>query len=106
MTNDELWEIRRREFRAIREELDLNQTDFGALLGRKRDMIKNYEKGYPIPEKIMATARYLQANPPPRLPILHHRGAAVLVVMRTGQEARGMGVGTTACPSHRRLRQQ
>jgi hypothetical protein len=68
MLNDELLEIRRREFRAIREELDLNQTDFGALLGRKRDMIKNYEKGYPIPEKIMATARYLQANPPPRSP--------------------------------------
>jgi hypothetical protein len=66
MTDDELWEIRRREFRAIREELDLNQTDFGALLGRKRDMIKNYEKGYPIPEKIMETARYLQTNPPPR----------------------------------------
>jgi hypothetical protein len=68
MTNDELLEIRRREFRAIRQELDLNQTDFGALLGRKRDMIKNYEKGYPIPEKIMETARYLQANPPPRPP--------------------------------------
>jgi DNA-binding XRE family transcriptional regulator len=66
MTNDELWEIRRREFRAIREELDLNQTDFGVLLGRKRDMIKNYEKGYPIPEKIMEAARCLQANPPPR----------------------------------------
>jgi DNA-binding XRE family transcriptional regulator len=66
MTNDELWEIRRREFRAIREELDLNQTDFGALLGRKRDMIKNYEKGYPIREKIMEAARCLQANPPAR----------------------------------------
>jgi hypothetical protein len=25
-------------------------TDFGALLGRKRDMINNYENGYPIPE--------------------------------------------------------
>jgi DNA-binding transcriptional regulator YiaG len=68
MTNDELREIRRTEFRAIREELDLNQTDFGALLGRKRDMIKNYENGYPIPEKIMETARYLQVNPPPRPP--------------------------------------
>jgi hypothetical protein len=68
VTNDELWEIRRREFRAIREELDLNQTDFGALLGRKRDMIKNYENGYPIPEKIMEAAHYLQANPPPRPP--------------------------------------
>ena len=68
MTSDELGEIRRREFRAIREELDLNQTDFGALVGRKRDMIKNYENGYPIPEKIMETARYLQANPPPRPP--------------------------------------
>jgi DNA-binding XRE family transcriptional regulator len=74
MTNDELWEIRRREFRAIREELDLNQTDFAALLGRKRDMIKNYEKGYPIPEKIMETARHLQANPPPRPPDPASRG--------------------------------
>jgi hypothetical protein len=74
MTNHEVREIRRREFRAIREELDLNQTDFGALLGRKRDMIKNYEKGYPIPEKIMATARYLQANPPPRPPEPASRG--------------------------------
>ena len=106
VTSDELGEIRRREFRAIREELDLNQTDFGALVGRKRDMIKNYENGYPIPEKIMETARYLQANPPPRLPILHHRGAAVLVVMRTGQEARGMRIGTIAWRSHRTLRQR
>jgi hypothetical protein len=74
MTNDELWEIRRREFRVIREELDLNQTDFGALLGRKRDMIKNYERGYPIPEKIMEAARCLQANPPPRPPDPASRG--------------------------------
>ena len=74
MTNDELWEVRRREIRAIREALDLNQTDFGALLGRKRDMIKNYEKGYPIPEKIMEAARYLQANPPPRAPDPASRG--------------------------------
>jgi hypothetical protein len=74
MTDDELWEIRRGEFRAIREELDLNQTDFGALVGRKRDMIKNYEKGYPIPEKIMETARYLHANPPPRSPDPASRG--------------------------------
>src|SRR5262249_23773159 len=48
------------------EELDLNQTDFGALVGRKRDMIGNYEKGYPIPEKLLEAARYLRANPPPR----------------------------------------
>jgi hypothetical protein len=68
VTNDELREIRRREFRAIREQLDLNQTDFGTLLGRKRGMIKNYENGYPIPEKIMEAARCLQANPPPRAP--------------------------------------
>jgi hypothetical protein len=68
MTSDELWEMRGREFRAIREELDLNQTDFGALIGRKRGMIKNYENGYPIPEKIMQAARCLQANPPPRAP--------------------------------------
>jgi hypothetical protein len=74
MTNDELWEIRRREFRAIRQELDLNQTDFGVLLGRKRGMIKNYENGYPIPEKIMEVARCLQANPPPRAPDPASRG--------------------------------
>jgi hypothetical protein len=76
MTNDELREIRCREFRAIREELDLNQTDFGALVGRKKDMIKNYEKGYSIPEKIMEAARYLQANPPPRAsdPVSQGRG--------------------------------
>jgi hypothetical protein len=30
-------------------------------------MIKNYEKGYLIPEK-MEAARCLQANPPPRVP--------------------------------------
>jgi DNA-binding transcriptional regulator YiaG len=74
MTNDELREIRRGEFRAIREELDLNQTDFGALLGRKRGMIKNYENGYPIPEMIMEAARCLQANPPPRAPDPASRG--------------------------------
>jgi DNA-binding XRE family transcriptional regulator len=74
MTNDELWEIRRSEFRAIRQELDLNQTDFGALLGLKRGVIQNYEKGYPIPEKIMEAARYLQANPPPRAPDPASRG--------------------------------
>jgi hypothetical protein len=74
MTDDEPWETRRREFRAIREELDLNQTDFGALLGRKRDMIKNYEKGYPVPEKIMEAARYLRANPPLRPPDPESRG--------------------------------
>jgi hypothetical protein len=54
--------------------LDLNQTDFGALLGRKRDMIKNYENGYPIPGKIMEAARCLQANPPPRAPDPASRG--------------------------------
>jgi hypothetical protein len=38
MTNDELREIRRREFRPIRRELDFNQTDFGACSGaRARD---------------------------------------------------------------------
>jgi hypothetical protein len=74
MTNDELWEIRRREFRAIREELDLNQTDLGALVGRKRDMVKNYENGYPIPEEIMEAARCLRANPPPRAPDPASRG--------------------------------
>jgi hypothetical protein len=68
MTNDEPWEGRSREFRAIRLELDLNQSDFGALLGRKQGMIKNYENGYPIPEKIMEAARCLRSNPPPRAP--------------------------------------
>jgi hypothetical protein len=67
MTDDE-------EFQAIRLELDLNQTDFGALLGRKQGMIKKYENGYPIPERIMEAARCLRANPPPRAPEAASRG--------------------------------
>jgi hypothetical protein len=104
MTNDEFWEIRRREFRAIREKVDLNQTDFGALLGRKRGMIKNYEKGYPIPEKLWrprVACRQIRRREPP---MLCHGGAAVLEVMQTGQEVGGMGLGTTASPLHRRRR--
>jgi hypothetical protein len=69
-------------------------------------MIKNYEKGYPISDKIMEAARCLQANPPPRAPDPASRGRGRPRGMQTGQEARGMGLGTTASPLHRRRLQR
>src|SRR6516164_5129882 len=37
-------------------------------------MIKKYENGYPIPERIMEAARCLRTNPPPRAPEPASRG--------------------------------